>query len=294
MSRYQFTTGEKLLQICENEALTISDVTIKREHELSNIKTTEQINFMGEIYLVMKDSVTKGINSTEPSTGGLIGENSHKMYKYWQSGKAVGSDVLIKSIAYALAITEENARMGKIAACPTAGACGVVPSLMVALQEQYNYTNQEIIKALFNSSAVGVIIATNASISGAEGGCQAEVGSASAMAASAMVELLGGSPKMCLTAAAIALKNTLGLVCDPVAGLVEVPCSKRNAMGVSNAFAAAHMSLAGIESFIKFDEVVEAMNMVGKALPSSLKETAQGGLAITKTARDYCELRNKD
>ncbi len=287
MSRFQFTTGEQLLKLCTDRQIKISQAALLRECELVNTDAAELVVLMQNIYQVMKESVAKGIVSTEPSTGGLIGKNSSKMYQYWQSGQAISSDLLAKAVAYALAVTEENARMGRIAACPTAGACGVVPGLLVALQEQLAIADSTIIEALYNTSAIGIIIATNASISGAEGGCQAEVGSASAMAAAAIVEILGGRPQMCLNAAAIALKNILGLVCDPVAGLVEVPCSKRNAMGVANALVAAEMTMAGIESFIPFDEVVEAMNSIGKALPSTLKETARGGLAVSKTAMKY-------
>jgi L-serine dehydratase len=208
------------------------------------------------------------------------------MYKYVRDGSPLSGELLATATAYALAVTEENARMKRIVACPTAGACGVVPACLIAVGEQRALSDEVLVRALFNASAIGIVIANNATISGAEGGCQAEIGTASAMAASAMAEMAGGSVSACLNAAAMALKNMLGLVCDPVAGLVEVPCSKRNAIGVANAITAADMALAGITSVIPLDEVVKAMKEVGRALPFELRETARGGVAASKTARE--------
>jgi L-serine dehydratase len=208
------------------------------------------------------------------------------MYQYAADKTPLGGELLARATAYALAVTEENARMKRIVACPTAGACGVVPACLIAVGEARGLNDDILIRALLNASAIGIIIANNATISGAEGGCQAEIGSASAMAASALAEMAGGSVSACLNAAAIALKNLLGLVCDPVAGLVEVPCSKRNAVGVANAIAAADMALAGITSVIPLDEVVKAMKAVGRALPYELRETAKGGVAASKTAQE--------
>ena len=179
--------------------------------------------------------------------------------------------------------------MGKVCAAPTAGSCGIIPAAVLTMQEEHRISDDTAVRALFTASAIGMVIAQNASISGAEGGCQAECGSASAMAAAALVEMAGGTPQQVSHACAIALKNILGLVCDPVAGLVEIPCIKRNAMGTANAFVAAELALAGIESAIPADEVIIAMKRIGDSLPVSLKETADGGLADTPTARKLQE-----
>lgn len=190
----------------------------------------------------------------------------------------------LKALAYALAVTEVNAAMGRVVAAPTAGASGIIPGIIIALVEDRSLTDVQAINALLVSGAIGRIIAANATLSGAEGGCQAECGAASAMAAAAAVFLYGGSAEQSLEAAAMALKGLLGLVCDPMAGLVEVPCSKRNASSAANAFACAEMALAGIQSVIPFDEVVDAMFKVGNLMSPSLKETAVGGCAGTPTA----------
>jgi len=177
--------------------------------------------------------------------------------------------------------------MGKIVAAPTAGSCGIIPAVLMTIAEERKIDDEQLVMALFTSSAFGMVIANKASISGAEGGCQAECGSASAMAAAALVELCGGTPVMSGHACAIAIKSVLGLVCDPVAGLVEIPCIKRNAMGAANAFVSAELALAGIESKIPVDEVIHAMKVVGDCMIPALKETAEGGLAATPTAKKY-------
>ena len=192
----------------------------------------------------------------------------------------------------AIAVSENNARMGRIVAAPTAGSCGIIPAVLITIAEEYNIPERKVIMALFTSAAIGMVIANRASISGAEGGCQAECGSASAMAACAAVEMMGGTPKMVSNACAIALKSVLGLVCDPVGGLVEVPCIKRNASGAANALTAAEMALAGVESVIPADEVIDAMRSIGNLMPGVLKETAEGGLAATPTAKKkkHCQV----
>ncbi len=293
MDNYRFKTGKDILNLCQKYNLSIGSLAIKREAQSSNVSEKEVYTQMVNSYQVMKDSAKRGVKTSKDSMGKLIGHNGKKMFEYSKSSNILTSSFVSKAIAYSLAITEENARMGKIVACPTAGACGVMPSILVALAEEKNINQDEIINGLFAGSAIGLIIATFASVSGAEGGCQAEVGSASAMAAAALVEIMGGTPSQSLNAAAIAIKNMLGLVCDPVAGLVEVPCSKRNAGGVGNAIVAAEMALAGITSFIPFDEVVIAMGKVGKAIPATLRETAEGGLAVTNTAKEYIKNRHK-
>lgn len=196
---------------------------------------------------------------------------------------------LSSMVAGAMAVCEVNASMGRIVAAPTAGASGVLPGVLLAYAQSSSLDRVRLVQALFNAAAIGIIIAKNASISGAYGGCQAEVGSGAAMAASALTELRGGTPKQCLHAAAMSLKNLLGLVCDPVAGLVECPCIKRNAIGTVNAVLCSDMALAGIESVIPFDEVVEAMKNVGRMMHPDLRETARGGLAATPTAQRIAE-----
>ena len=205
--------------------------------------------------------------------------------------KSICGDVLEKAITYAMAVLEVNASMGLIVAAPTAGSAGVVPGMMLALQECYRISDQRIVDALFNAGAVGYLAMRNATVAGAVGGCQAEVGVASAMAASAAVELMGGTPQQCLDAASTVLMNMLGLVCDPVGGLVEYPCQNRNAAGVANALVAAELSLSGIRQLIPFDQMLDTMYAVGKRLPAELRETAQGGCATPRSLRGLRPVR---
>lgn len=286
MYQYQYGNQAELAAIAREKGLKISKIALLHEAERDETAPEEILRKMKLSLGVMKTNIQSGITSEEPSIGGLIGQNAAKMARYLKSGRALGGPVMSRAVAYSLAITEENARMKRIVACPTAGASGVVPGCLIAAGEALEYTDDQLIEGLFNASAIGIIIANNSSISGAAGGCQAEVGAASAMAASALTELASGDVEACFHAAAFALKNLLGLVCDPVAGLVEVPCSKRNAVGVANAIAAADMACAGVLSVIPFDEVVLAMKEVGCALPSALRETAKGGIAATRTARE--------
>ena len=202
-----------------------------------------------------------------------------------QKGDTLSGTLLLDAVSKAMATNEVNAAMGRICATPTAGSAGVVPGTLFAVKNKLNPTRMQMIEYLFTAGAFGYVVANNAFIAGATGGCQAEIGSASGMAAAALVELCGGTPRQSAHAMAITLKNMLGLVCDPVAGLVEVPCVKRNAMGAANALLGADMALAGIESRIPCDEVIEAMYRVGQMMPTALKETAQGGLAATPTGR---------
>jgi len=215
----------------------------------------------------------------------LIGGNAPKLYAY--AGQARSGLTMAKAVAYALAVTEVSASMGIIVATPTAGSSGILPGVLRALEEDYSHTQDDIVDALLVAAGLGRIISINATLAGAEGGCQAECGSASAMAAAAAAHLAGGTPEQCLHAAAMALKGLLGLICDPVGGLVEVPCSKRNATAAANALICADMAMAGIQSFIPFDEVVEAMRSVADAMPAKFRETARGGCAATPTARDF-------
>lgn len=285
MYQYQYVSQRKIEELTDRYGISISELAARHEAERAEVDVSVVLGKMKLTLDVMKNNIRTGTQSTIPSIGGLIGQNASRMYGYVLEGSPLGGELLARATAYALAVTEENARMKRIVACPTAGACGVVPACLIAVGEQRGLADEVLIRALLNSSAIGIIIANNATISGAEGGCQAEIGSASAMAASAMTEMAGGSVSACLNAAAMALKNMLGLVCDPVAGLVEVPCSKRNVVGVANAISAADMALAGITSVIPLDEVIKAMKEVGRALPLELKETARGGVAASKTAK---------
>jgi len=209
-----------------------------------------------------------------------------KVEDYKNTHKTVSGEIINAAMAKALSTSEVNASMGKIVAAPTAGASGIIPAALLTVKERFDLSDEDLINGLFTAAGIGQIIAKNATISGAEGGCQAECGSASAMAAAAIVELLGGDVKKSFNAASFALINIMGLVCDPVAGLVEFPCALRNASGVINALVSADLALAGVESLIPFDEVVEAMYKVGKAMPESLRETALGGVADTLTGKE--------
>lgn len=276
-------SGEELIKICNEEKISLSEYAIRIEMENKSLSLEEVNKKMMKNLLVMKESVSEGMDKEVYSVSGLIGGDGYKLKKYLDNNKTLSGDTINKAMAMALSCSEVNASMGRIVACPTAGSCGILPSVILSVGEKIKATDEELVNALFASSAVGMIIAMNATLSGAEGGCQAECGSAAAMASAAVVYMLGGTPEMSLDAAAIVIKNILGLVCDPVAGLVEIPCAKRNAAGAVSALSTADMVMAGITSKIPFDDTVLAMYKVGKALPESLRETALGGVADTKT-----------
>lgn len=222
---------------------------------------------------------------TQRSVSGLVGGDGLKMRLYARRGESIGGEFMDEVIVQAISMAESNACMRRIVAAPTAGSCGVVPAVLLPLCEREHYTQHELLEALYVASGIGAVIAYRASISGAAGGCQAEIGTASAMAAGALVPLRGGTNEQIGHAVAMALKNLMGLVCDPVAGLVEVPCVKRNVIGAVNAISAADMALAGIESRIPVDEVIDAMGEVGRRMPVEFRETALGGLAATPTGK---------
>lgn len=282
-----FKNGKELLELCEEKNISISEAMINREIAISNHTREEIITQMEETYQVMKEAVESGIENSKKSLTGLIGGEAKLLKEYSLKYNTLSGKSILESTINSMAVMEENSRMGRIVAAPTAGSSGVLPGSLFSTQQRFNKDDDEMVKVLFTASAIGYIITKNATVSGAEGGCQAEIGSASAMAAAALVELLGGSPRQALSAASFTLKNILGLVCDPVAGLVELPCAKRNALGSSNAFLSADMALAGIETVIPFDEVVEAMYKVGKQMSPDLKETAEGGIAATKTGKAF-------
>lgn len=279
-----FKNIAELVNLAETQNKKIYELMIEQEIKVTGHSKDEVINKMKDNYTVMKAAIEKGIQGVT-SKSGMTGGDAKKLSEYRNSGKYLTDYTLISAICYAIATNEVNASMGLICATPTAGSSGVLPAVMFAAQEKLQVDEDTLIKHLFTAGAIGYIIANNASISGAAGGCQAEVGSASAMAAAAVTELAGGTPAQAAHAMAIALKNMLGLSCDPVAGLVEVPCIKRNAAGAVNAFSAAEMALAGVESKIPWDEVISAMYRIGLSMPIALKETALGGLAATDTGR---------
>lgn len=285
-----FKNAKELLALCQKKKLPIFEVMRQREILLG--ETTAEIvdQRMDRVLEIMKDAAFSPIKDPVISMGGLIGGEARKLCEFHDLGKSLCGNVLGKGITYAMATLETNASMGLIVASPTAGSAGIVPGMMLALQEVYGFSDKKIRQALFNAGAIGYLAMRNATVAGAVGGCQAEVGIASAMAASAAVELLGGTPLQCTYAASTVLMNMLGLVCDPVGGLVEYPCQNRNAAGVSNALIAAEMSLAGIPQFIPLDEMIDAMYTVGKKLPAELRETALGGCAATPSACEKCHL----
>lgn len=274
--------GQELLKICEEEKISLSEYAIRIEMENKELPREKVISKMRDVLKVIKEGAKEGRESKVYSVSGLIGGDGYKVENYLKNGKTLTGDVTVKAMAMALSSSEVNASMGRIVACPTAGSCGILPAVILSAGEKLDKTEDELIEALFTASAVGMIIGRNATLSGAEGGCQAECGSASAMGAAAVVEMMGGTPKMCLDAGAIVLKNILGLVCDPVAGLVEIPCAKRNAAGAISALCTADLVMAGVTSHIPFDDAVTAMYQIGKSLPSELRETALGGVAISK------------
>ena len=285
-----FKNAKEILALCQEKNLPISEVMRQREILLGETSAKIVDQRMDRVLEIMKDAAFSPIKNPVKSMGGLIGGESRKLYEFQFQGKSLCGNVLSKSITYAMATLETNASMGLIVASPTAGSAGIVPGLMLALQEVYEFSDEKIRQALFNAGAIGYLAMRNATVAGAVGGCQAEVGIASAMAASAAVELLGGTPLQCTYAASTVLMNMLGLVCDPVGGLVEYPCQNRNAAGVSNALIAAEMSLAGITQFIPLDEMIDTMYTVGKKLPAELRETALGGCAATPSACERCHL----
>ena len=280
-----FKNAKELLALCREKNLPISEVMRQREILLGET-TAEIVNQrMNRVLEIMKDAAFSPIKDPVISMGGLIGGEARRLCEFHDQGKSLCGNVLGKGITYAMATLETNASMGLIVAAPTAGSSGVIPGTLCALQEQYGFTDDEICQALFNAAAIGYLITRNATTAGAEGGCQAEIGTASAMAAGALVALRGGSGEQIGHAVAMALKNLMGLVCDPVAGLVEVPCVKRNVVGSVNAVSCADMALAGVESRIPVDEVIDCMGEVGRRMPMEMRETALGGLAATPTGK---------
>lgn len=259
---------------------TLGKAALHWQAKQENCDESVLIERMQERLGVMRESAKAGLSPTLRSVSGMVGGQAAKMAVPEQIDRF---GLLGKAGAYAMSIAEYNACMGKIVAAPTAGSCGILPGALLAVQEHDGFTDEDLVMALFAAAGVGRIIAMQATISGAEGGCQAECGAAAGMAAAALVQLYGGTPEMCAHACAFSLMNMLGLVCDPVHGLVEVPCVYRNVGGVSQALSAAQMALAGVKSPIPCDEVILAMKDVGDALPASLRETGEGGCAACRS-----------
>lgn len=287
-----FMNGEQILAYCSKHACTIADAFRKREEVLcaQNNQECDIDAYLDRVLNVMRASVTCALDTHVTTMGGLIGGEAQKVAHYHKEHPDTDpcADQMSTVTSYALAVLETNASMGRIVACPTAGSAGVLPAVLLSLQDEKHYTQQQMREAMLCAATIGFIISRNATVAGAEGGCQAEIGTASAMAAAAAVQLAGGTPKQCFTAASNALTNLMGLVCDPVAGLVEVPCQKRNATGALSALSSAQIACAGIDNLVDFDQTVQAMYKVGQSLPFALRESALGGLAATPAACKWC------
>jgi L-serine dehydratase len=283
-----FYSAERLLTLIERnkKMKRISDITILAENEITGHTEKEIIANAIDRVKIMKKSVKSGMKLKE-SKSGMVKDDAKKLNKMINNDKMLQSPLMLKAASYGLAVMSNNAMMGTIVAAPTAGSSGILPGCLIALQENLKLTDEQVARGLLTAAGIGMIIAHISTFSAAKAGCQAEIGASAAMTAAAISEIRGMTPKACIHAAAMTLKNTLGLACDPIAGLVEVPCVKRNAIGISMAMTASDMAYAGIESIVPFDEVVEAMNNVAKNMSPAIRETSMGGLAISKTAKKY-------
>ena len=276
-----FNSIAELVELAQKANCPISQIVIQWELENNFVSEEKQRAMMLKNWQVMEEALKRGLKNYEKSVSGLTGGDAVKLYAYRQHGYT--GEAVLSAAASAVGVSEVNAVMGRIVACPTAGSCGIVPAAIYAAAEKNGNNIDEIVDALFTASGIGMVVEANASIAGAYGGCQAECGTAAGMAAGALVQLAGGTPEMVGNAGALAMKNLLGLACDPVAGLVEVPCVKRNGFIAVHAMVAADMAMAGVQSVIPVDDVIDALNRIGRSMPSSIKETAEGGLATTKT-----------
>ncbi len=275
---------KQIFEQSEQLQLPFWEVVLRYDMEQRQVSRQASMAKMLTTWQAIQDAADS-YTGTQRSVSGLVGGDGLKMRLYARRGESIGGEFLDEVIVQALSMAESNACMRRIVASPTAGSCGVMPAVLLPLCQRENFTQHQLLEALYVASGIGAVIAYRASISGAAGGCQAEIGAASAMAAGALVSLRGGTNEQIGHAVAMALKNLMGLVCDPVAGLVEVPCVKRNVVGAVNAISAADMALAGIESRIPVDEVIDAMGEVGRRMPVEFRETALGGLAATPTGR---------
>lgn len=283
----EITSGAALLALCEQQSLPISALARRIEAENEGVSEADVSARMRQSMDVMRQSYTEPMDHPRRLIGGMIGGEGGLLRAHFLQGKSILGECFSKIVSRSMAVLEQNASMGLIVAAPTAGSAGVLPGTIFALQEEFDLSDEAVENALLCAGAIGCIFMRNGSVSGAEAGCQAEVGAASAMTAAAVVELFGGTPKQSLDAAAVAMTNLLGLVCDPVAGLVQCPCQTRNALGAANAVICAEMALSGMASFIPFDEMVAALYSVGRKLPPELRETALGGCAATPTGERW-------
>lgn len=275
----------QLLEMAEAQGVPIHEIVIENEMKNSDVSRAEVIEKMKDRYGIMCSSAERALDQPLPTEGGLLTGIASKQYQYAQSGDTLCGRFINTVMARALSGSEVNASMGKICAMPTAGSCGIVPAVLISVGEEYNKTEEDVLKALITASGLGAIVVENATVAGSEGGCQAECGVAAAMAAAGAVELKGGTPAMSMEAFSFSLVNIMGLICDPVAGLVQIPCAQRNASQAVNAMISADMALSGVRFPIPTDEVIEAMYKVGKLLPVQLRETAMGGIAATETGK---------
>jgi L-serine dehydratase len=280
-----FTHLHELIKLAEDRKTSIGRLMLEVEKEQSGRSESEILAQMERQFEVMEEAVRKGIKEPIKSRSGITGGDAYRVYEYINQGSTFIDPQTLRAMAYALSVSEVNAGMGRIVATPTAGSAGILPGVLVYALDTGRFSRDAIILSLMTAAALGLVIANSASISGAAGGCQAEVGSATAMAAGALVEIGGGTPEQVGHAVGLALKNSLGLVCDPVGGLVEVPCIIRNGLHAITALAAADMALAGVKSIIPPDEVIQVMYEIGKEMPESLRETGIGGLAGTPTGK---------
>ena len=279
-------TFEQLKEACLSRNKHIYEIAQENMAIEADISVEQVRNFVAKSLYAMKEAIQSGMASNELSMSGMCGQDCSRVQKRYKSEHSLFGSVFEKIIEYALATSEENIRMGKIVACPTAGSCGILPATLVAISEEFNHSEREQLNALITAGEIGRIISIKVALAGAVAGCQAECGVASAMSAAAICQMRGGNVSQVLIAAALALKNLLGLTCDPVAGLVEVPCVKRNPFLAVHSITAVELALAGVESKIPIDEVIDAMEQTGALMSPTLKESSQAGLAVTKTALD--------
>lgn len=278
-----------LLKIAMEREVPLWKIILENEMKLSQMTEEEIFANLGRRYKVMEASAHKAMEQNLHVKGSLINGLAYSQNQYAKEGNTLSGELINHVMALALSSSEVNVAMGKICAAPTAGSCGILPAVLIGVKEVKNLSEREVLQGLLTASGVGAIVVKNATVAGAEGGCQAECGVAAAMAAAAAVEMSGGDAQMALHAFSLVIINVMGLVCDPIAGLVQVPCAQRNASQAVNAIICADMALAGMKCIVPADEVVEAMYKVGKQLPSELRETALGGLAVTPTAKNIQE-----
>jgi len=278
---HDFQTAAELLALCQADGISLSETALRREAIEQQCSAESLMEKMRAHYRTMKESIRRGLDIADPSPSGLSGGDAKRLWQYSRSPNPLLGAPLARTMAYGFAVLEHNAQFGRIVATPTAGSAGIVPACLLSLEEIEGLDEDGAARALFTAAGIGIVIGKNACFSGARGGCQAEVGSASCMAAAAIVEAMGGTPEQACSAAAFALMNTLGLVCDPVGGYVEVPCMSRNGMFAVHSFLAATMALAGARCVIPLDDVILAMRDIGRRMPRALKETSEAGLAMT-------------